>query len=232
MTGPDYAALRAEADYIRTEKVLALGRWRYIHKLSQRACGSVADDAEASTERAVHAYARHFKGMLFRNGIDISPEMLQQIDAGGRMLLERASTEGRVGAKHEAELCEIVNPVRVHERQVGTDDDGNAMFVVDMKVEDTLEKMLQVEGLARQATTPHWPEEGLLREPRDGLVFKEHPLFRSDPGAFAFQLYAGECTPLNAHTLTVFLVQMITSCLIPLALPKGRRSSRRFTGGC
>ena len=190
--GPDYAALRSDGEHIRKQKILALGRWRYLNKLSHRACEATNTDMEMATTLAVDAYARHFKGMLAKNGIHITPEMLQQVDLGAKVLLQTVSTSSLSACRRETELSEIVAPVPVEEpRYVGKDEEGDSMFVVDMRVEKTLEKMLQEKGLAEQALTPHWPQEGAWREPRDGTVFKNHPLFRNDPGAFAFQLYAG-----------------------------------------
>ena len=192
LVAPDFVSLRSDADHIRKLKILALGRWRYLHHLPQRASRGVTDDAETSTRLALQAYARHFKSMLSKNGIALTPELQQQIDIGGKLLIDKASTSGLSAAERDAELRKIVTPVSVHEREVGVDESGESMFVVDMKVEDTLQKMLQEKGMADHALTPHWPEEGVWREPRDGHVFKNHPLFRNDPGAFAFQLYAGE----------------------------------------
>lgn len=87
----------------------------------------------------------------------------------------------------------MLNPVDgCAPRYVGDDDEGNPMHVVDMLVERNLEKMLQNRELCTQALTPHTPAQGIWREPRDGSVYRDHPLFSVDRGAFAFQLYAGK----------------------------------------
>ena len=210
MVGPDFSTLRSDAEHIRKQKILALGRWRYAHKLSHRACEATNAEVENATTLAVEAYARHFTGMLRRNNVDVPPELMQQVQVGVKVLCEAASTSELSASQLESELADIVNPVPVEEpRVVGVDEDGNPMFVVDLKVEKTLEKMLQGEGLVDQALTPHWPQEGYVQEPRDGYVFKQHSLFRNHPGAFAFQLYAGELV-LLLHALTL-------DPLVPLA---------------
>ena len=122
----------------------------------------------------------------------INDHVRAQLRSSAKLLLEKAAVPSD-GRTRDGEARRIVNPVGICDpRCVGEDSDGDNMYVMDMLVEENLEKMLQDPELCRQALTPHVPVEDAWREPRDGTVYREHPLFSVDRGAFAFQLYAGE----------------------------------------
>ena len=95
--------------------------------------------------------------------------------------------------------------------------DGTAQVVVDMLVEDCLHKMLLDPELTAQVLQPHEPVEGVFREPRCGSAFANHPLFRGNPGAFAFQLYAGENTP-HHHMLSMCICMFRSFAKLDLTL--------------
>lgn len=191
----DLSSLRGEASWIRKKKILAFGQWRYEMSLSQSSCSTILSDVQDQTSLVLDAYVHHMHEVMSASGVTLSQDVTRQLDIGARVLLDSV-TMPHGAASRDSELAGIVRPVPVQPpRVVGHDDNGDARVVVDIQVEDSLEKMLQMEGLAAQAIRAHQPEKGVLREPRDGSSFRDHPLFRSNPGAFCWQLYAGD-TPL------------------------------------
>ena len=195
MATPMPETLGVDAARLRKLKVLALGRWRYMYKLSHNAVSAINEDAQRHTEEVLNAYLQHLPRVLASNGLAMDVSTMAQVKAAATRLLKATDVSEGVKARH-AELEAIVSPVRVQApRVVGHDEDGTPQVVVDMLVEDCLQKMLQDEELTAQVLQPHEPMEGVFKEPRCGSAFSNHPLFRGNPGAFCFQLYAGEYSP-------------------------------------
>ena len=188
--------LTLEAGRIRKMKVLALGRWRYIQKLPHSAVSAINRDCQHHTEQVLAAYTTHLHRIFAQNNLRMDSAVEAQLLAASSNLLQATDVAGPV-QNRQVELNEIVRPVQVHEREVECNDCDEPLKVVDILVEDCLEKMLSNADVVTQVLQPHVPTEGVLCEPRCGSAFASHPLFRGNPGAFCFQLYAGKSAPTH-----------------------------------